>query len=113
MFKTIENPEPWEDMKQIKVRLKDEEDFSETPWAKQDSKGRVFLDNHAILLAPFPTAGMMLPEQIRIEQEGDKMCYHIDKSIETIEITFHPEMFEQIKSEFFDEQGKLVKGTYM
>lgn len=73
---------------------------SESPWVKVMTDGRQVLQNHSVILNPFPSWGMILPA-------GE--VHNMDPIKETCEIPLHPEAFQNYLDEkLIDEDGNFI-----
>jgi hypothetical protein len=90
-----------DDCKLIKLRLKDDEDFVETPWAKQfGSEKESVLQNHALAFTPFHSWGAVLPTT---------GTFNFIETLEKQELVLHPEAWESyIENKVIDEEGNYI-----
>jgi len=86
-----------ESMPMAKIRLFDNEDFSETPWAKRMENNEGFvLQNHALAFTPWPSWGAIMPSS----------SFNFIEMVEKQELTLHPEAYDYyLKEKWIDEDG--------
>lgn len=86
----------------IKLRLVDNEDYAETPWAKRFEKEKEsVLQNHALAFTPFHSWGVVLPTV------GGSFNF-ID-TLEKGELVLHPEAWDSyIEHKVIDEEGNYI-----
>jgi hypothetical protein len=85
----------------IKIRLVDNEDFAETPWAARFGKlSECVLQNHAIAFTPFHSWGAVIPSTGNFNFIG---------TLEKGELVLHPEAWDSyIEHKVIDEEGNYI-----
>lgn len=90
-----------DDCKLIKLRLKDNDDFVETPWAKRfENEDHSVLQNHALAFTPVHSWGAIIPSI---------STYNFIDMLEKRELTLHPEAWESyIENKVIDVDGNYI-----
>lgn len=89
----------------VKIRLRDNDDFAETPWARKltDDKGNLesyALLNHALAFTPYPSWGAIIPSN----------NFMFVDMLKKKELTLHPEAFDYyLEQKWIDENGNALQ----
>lgn len=85
-----------------KLRLTDDDDFTENIWVKVSPDGKEsVLQNHAVLFFPFPSWGAIIP---------GRSLYNGYSMYESMDLTLHPEAWESyLSGGVIDEEGNYIK----
>ena len=83
----------------VKIRLTDNDGFSERPWAKtsnvEGEQGYILL-NHALAFTPWPSWGAVMPFS----------NFNFKEMLEKQELSLHPDAYQHYLSEkWIDEEG--------
>lgn len=90
-----------EGLQSVKVRLVDNEDYVETPWAAQSPDLKeCILQNQALAFYPYPSWGAVIPNR----------TFNFVDSLEKGELTLHPEAFDYyLEQKWIDADGNSLE----